>query len=211
MKVAKLFGDHGPELNAFPDPVRDLGPGDSEARLAILAGGCFWCTEAVFLPLDGVTGVTSGYIGGAAATASYEAVCSGTTGHAEAIAVAFDPAVISYGQLLKVFFAVGHDPTQLNRQGADRGTQYRSAIFPADDAQRQVAEAYIEQLTAAKAFDGPIVTTVEPQGSFYPAETYHQNFVARNPAQPYVAAVALPKVAKLEATFPEKLRSRDSG
>ncbi len=111
----------------------------SQARTAVLAGGCFWCTEAVFLPLDGVTGVTSGYIGGAAATANYEAVCSGTTGHAEAIAVDFDPDVISYGQLLKVFFAVAHDPTQLNRQGGDRGTQYRSAIFPADDAQRQVA------------------------------------------------------------------------
>ena len=205
MKVAKLFGDHGPELTAFPDPVRDLGPGDSQARTAILAGGCFWCTEAVFLPLDGVTGVTSGYIGGAAATANYEAVCAGTTGHAEAIAVAFDPAVISYGQLLKVFFAVAHDPTQLNRQGADRGTQYRSAIFPADDAQRDVAQAYIAQLTAGQVFPDPIVTTVEP-GTFYPAEVYHQNFVARNPAQPYVAAVALPKVAKLEAAFPERLK-----
>jgi peptide-methionine (S)-S-oxide reductase len=205
MKVAKLFGDHGPELTAFPDPVRDLGPGDSQARTAILAGGCFWCTEAVFLPLDGVTGVTSGYIGGTADTANYQAVCSGTTGHAEAIAVAFDPAVISYGQLLKVFFAVAHDPTQLNRQGNDRGTQYRSAIFPADDAQRQVAEAYIRQLAGAQVFTEPIATTVE-SGTFYPAEAYHQNFVSRNPAQPYVAAVALPKVAKLEAAFPDKLK-----
>jgi len=206
MKVAKLFGDHGPELTAFPDPARDIAPGESQARRAVLAGGCFWCTEAVFVPLDGVTGVTSGYIGGAASTANYEAVCSGTTGHAEAIAVDFDPDVISYGQLLKVFFAVAHDPTQLNRQGGDRGTQYRSAIFPADDAQRQVAEAYVAQLTAAKAFDSPIVTTVEPLGTFYPAEAYHQNFAARNPAQPYVAAVALPKVAKLEAYFGEKLK-----
>ena len=150
--------------------------------------------------------MTSGYIGGAASTANYEAVCSGTTGHAEAIAVDFDPDVVSYGQLLKVFFAVAHDPTQLNRQGGDRGTQYRSAIFPVDDAQRDVAQAYIAQLTAAKAFDSPIVTTVEPQGTFYPAEAYHQNFVARNPAQPYVAAVALPKVAKLEAYFGDKLK-----
>jgi peptide-methionine (S)-S-oxide reductase len=207
MKVAKLFGDHGPELTAFPDPVRDLGPGDSQARTAILAGGCFWCTEAVFLPRDGVTGVTSGYSGAASSTANYEAVCAGPTGHAKAIAGGDDPAVISYGQLLKVFFAVAHDPTQLNRQGADRGTQYRSAIFPADDAQRDVAQAYIAQLTAAQVFPDPIVTTIDP-GTFYPAEIYHQNFVARNPAQPYVAAVALPKVAKLQAAFPDKLRGR---
>jgi peptide-methionine (S)-S-oxide reductase len=209
MKVAKLFGDHGPELKAFPDPERDIPPGPDAASTAVLAGGCFWCTEAVFLPLDGVTGVTSGYIGGTADTANYQAVCSGTTGHAEAIAVAFDPAVISYGQLLKVFFAVAHDPTQVNRQGNDRGTQYRSAIFPADEAQRQVAAAYLAQLTAAQVFTEPIATTVE-SGTFYPAEAYHQNFVSRNPAQPYVAAVALPKIAKLEAAFPEKLRKAGS-
>ena len=207
MKLSTLFGEHGPDLRAFPDPEHDVQTGPGAARTAVLAGGCFWCTEAVFLPLEGVTGVTSGYIGGAADTANYQAVCSGTTGHAEAIAVAFDPAVISYGQLLKVFFAVAHDPTQLNRQGNDRGTQYRSAIFPADDAQREVAEDYIRQLTAAKVFTDPIATTVE-SGTFYPAEAYHQDFVNRNPAQPYVAAVALPKVAKLEAAFPEKLKSR---
>ena len=207
MKLSTLFGEHGPDLRAFPDPEHDIPPGPGAARTAVLAGGCFWCTEAVFLPLEGVTGVTSGYIGGAADTANYQAVCSGTTGHAEAIAVAFDPAVISYGQLLKVFFAVAHDPTQLNRQGNDRGTQYRSAVFPADDAQREVAEDYIRQLTAAQVFTAPIATTVE-SGTFYPAEAYHQDFVNRNPAQPYVAAVALPKVAKLEAAFPEKLKSR---
>ncbi len=206
MKLSKLFGEHGPELKAFPDPARDVAPGATSARSAILAGGCFWCTEAVLLPLDGVTGVRSGYIGGAASTANYEAVCSGTTGHAEAVEVAFDPAVITYGQLLKVFFAVAHDPTQLNRQGNDRGTQYRSAIFPADSEQRAVAEAYISQLADSKVFSDPIVTTVEPSGTFYPAEQYHQNFAARNPAQPYVAMVALPKVAKLEAAFPEKLK-----
>lgn len=205
MKLSKLFSEHGPDLQAFPDPARDVAPGPETSRTAVLAGGCFWCTEAVFLPLEGVTGVTSGYIGGAATTANYEAVCSGTTGHAEAIAVAFDPAVISFGQLLKVFFAVAHDPTQLNRQGGDRGTQYRSAIFPADDAQRQVATDYIAQLDTAQVFADRIATTVE-SGTFYPAEVYHQNFVARNPAQPYVAAVALPKVAKLEAAFAEKLK-----
>lgn len=205
MKLSKLFGEHGPDLKAFPDPHRDIAPGPETSRTAVLAGGCFWCTEAVFLPLEGVTGVTSGYIGGAATTANYEAVCSGTTGHAEAIAVAFDPAVISFGQLLKVFFAVAHDPTQLNRQGGDRGTQYRSAIFPADDEQRKVATDYIAQLDTAQVFADRIATTVE-SGTFYPAEVYHQNFVARNPAQPYVAAVALPKVAKLEAAYPEKLK-----
>lgn len=206
MKLSKLFGAHGEELAAFPDPARDVDPARSQATAALLAGGCFWCTEAVFLPLEGVTGVTSGYIGGSAATATYQAVCSGTTGHAEAIEVRFDPAVISYGQLLKVFFAVAHDPTQLNRQGNDRGTQYRSAIFPVDDEQRAVAAAYLAQLTESKVFADPIVTTIEPLGTFYPAEGYHQNYAARNPAQPYVAAVALPKVAKLEAAFPEKLR-----
>lgn len=208
MKVSTLFGGHGPEMQAFPDPELDIVPGADSARTAVLAGGCFWCTEAVFLPLDGVGSVTSGYIGGEAATANYEAVCTGATGHAEAIAVDFDPAAVSYGQLLKVFFAVAHDPTQLNRQGADRGTQYRSAIFPADAEQRRVAEAYIGQLTAAGVFADPIVTTIEASGPFYPAEAYHQNFVARHPAQPYVAAVALPKVAKLEAVFPEKLKAR---
>jgi len=206
MKLSKLFGAHGEELGAFPDPARDVDPARSQAAVAVLAGGCFWCTEAVFLPLDGVTAVTSGYLGGSAATANYQAVCSGTTGHAEAIEVRFDPAVISYGQLLKVFFAVAHDPTQLNRQGNDRGTQYRSAIFPVDDEQRAVAAAYISQLTDAKVFADPIVTTIEPLATFYPAEGYHQNYAARNPAQPYVAAVALPKVAKLEAAFPDKLR-----
>jgi peptide-methionine (S)-S-oxide reductase len=132
-------------------------------------------------------------------------VSGGDTGHAEAVEIVFDPSQVTYGQILQVFFSVAHDPTQLNRQGADRGTQYRSAIFPADDAQRDVAEAYIAQLTAAQVFPDQIVTTVE-SGTFYPAEVYHQNFVARNPAQPYVAAVALPKVAKLEAAFPDKLR-----
>ncbi len=208
MNLSKLFSAHGDDLKAFPDPVRDVDPARSQARSAVLAGGCFWCTEAVFLPLDGVTGVVSGYIGGSADTANYQAVCSGTTGHAEAIEVRFDPAVISFGQLLKVFFAVAHDPTQLNRQGNDRGTQYRSAVFPLDDEQRRVAAAYIAQLTEAKAFDAPIVTTVEGPGTFYPAEGYHQNYAARNPAQPYVAAVALPKVAKLHQAFPEKLKPR---
>lgn len=206
MQLSSLFGGGVPGLEAFPGPALDVAPRGAELQQAVLAGGCFWCTEAVFLPLAGVQSVVSGYIGGAAGTANYQAVCSGTTGHAEAIRVTFDPAQITFGQVLRVFFAVAHDPTQLNRQGHDRGTQYRSAIFPQDAEQRAVAEAYIAQLTAAKAFREPIVTTVEADGPFYPAEDYHQNYAARNPGQPYVAAVAMPKVDKLRKYFPDRLR-----
>jgi peptide-methionine (S)-S-oxide reductase len=206
MQLSSLFGGHGPDLAAFPAPTLDVAPRGSEPQTAILAGGCFWCTEAVFLPLDGVLTVMSGYIGGQADTANYEAVCSGITGHAEAIAVTFRPDQITYGQILQVFFAIAHDPTQLNRQGADRGTQYRSAVFPGDDEQRAVAEAYIAQLNAAKVYPNPIVTTIEPMGTFYPAEDYHQNYAARNPSQPYVAAVALPKVDKLQKYFGDRLK-----
>jgi len=206
MQFSKLFGTGDPDLAHFPNPAVDVAPAAATPAVAVLAGGCFWCTEAVFLPLDGVQSVVSGYIGGAPDTANYQAVCSGTTGHAEAIQITFAPAAISFGQLLKVFFAVAHDPTQLNRQGGDRGTQYRSAIFPADAEQRTVAEAYIGQLNAAGAYPSPVVTTVEDARPFFPAETYHQNFAARNPAQPYVAAVALPKVDKLERYFGDKLK-----
>lgn len=206
MQVSSLFGGHGPDLAAFPAPAVDVAPRGSGAQQAVLAGGCFWCTEAVFLPLDGVTEVVSGYIGGAADTANYEAVCSGATGHAEAIRVTFQPDVISYGQILQVFFAVAHDPTQLNRQGHDRGTQYRSAIFPVDDEQRAVAAAYIAQLDAAKVFPTRIATTIESATDFHVAERYHQNYAARNPHQPYVAAVALPKVDKLAKFFGDRLK-----
>ena len=206
MQIAKLFGGGDPDLARFPNPAIDITTGSTAPHIAVLAGGCFWCTEAVFLPLDGVQAVVSGYIGGAAETANYQAVCSGTSGHAEAIQITFDPGVITFGQLLKVFFSVAHDPTQLNRQGGDRGTQYRSAIFPVDAEQRAVAEAYISQLNAAGAFPSAVVTSVEAPGPFYPAEGYHQNFAARNPAQPYVAAVALPKVDKLEKYFADKLK-----
>ena len=206
MQFSTLFGNGDPDLAQFPDPAVDVAPGAAAAQRAVLAGGCFWCTEAVFLPLNGVHSVESGDIGGTAETANYQAVCSGATGHAEAITITFDPAAISFGQLLKVFFAVAHDPTQLNRQGGDRGTQYRSAIFPVDAEQQAVAEAYVRQLNAAGAYPSPIVTTVETAGPFFPAETYHQNFAARNPAQPYVAAVALPKVDKLERYFGDKLK-----
>ena len=207
MKLSDLFGGGvDPALTDFPDPVRDSQAGGSTTQSAVLAGGCFWCTEAVFLPLEGVRGVTSGYAGGTKETADYQSVCTGTTDHAEVIRVEFDPSRISFGQLLKVFFSVAHDPTQVNRQGNDRGRQYRSAIFYADDEQRAVAEAYIKQLNEAKIFPGPIATTLEPLDAFYQAELYHQNYVARNPDQPYVAAVAIPKVHKLEKVYADKLK-----
>ena len=190
---------------AFPDPATDLPTADDRGE-AVLAGGCFWCTEAVFRGLAGVASVEPGYVGGDARTANYTAVCGGDTGHAEAIRVRYDPATTSFGQLLKVFFAVAHDPTQKDRQGADVGTQYRSAIFPLDDAQRAVARAYIDQLQSAGTFAAPIATTVEPMPAFHVAEAYHHDYAAKNPAQPYIRAVSAPKVEKLRKAFPDKLR-----
>ena len=190
----------------FPDPVEDV-PTDQDAGRAVLAGGCFWCVEAVYQPLDGVQSVVSGYAGGDADSANYEAVCSGRTGHAEVVEVRYDPRRISFGALLKLFFAVAHDPTQKDRQGNDRGPQYRSAIFPVDEAQRKVAEDYIQQLNNAGAFTAPIVTTLEPGRPFHPAEDYHQDFARRNPNQPYITHVAKPKLEKLHAAFPEMLKT----
>lgn len=189
----------------FPDPEVDTASATGE-RTAVLAGGCFWCVEAVFKEIDGVLSVRSGYSGGTAETADYEAVCSGTTDHAEVIEVRFDPSRATFGQLLKVFFSVAHDPTQLNRQGADRGRQYRSAIFTADEEQRRVAEAYIRQLSEAGVFDAPIVTEVVPLETFYEAEAYHQDYAARNPRQPYIAYTSTPKVEKLRKTYPDRLK-----
>ena len=208
MKLSELFGgDAGIPADRFPDPAIDLPPDPTGTpQSVVLGGGCFWCTEAVFVKLDGVIAVVSGYAGGTADTADYKTVCSGTTDHAEVIRVRYDSERISFGQLLKVFFAVAHDPTHLNRQGNDIGRQYRSAIFYTDDDQRRVAAAYIQQLEAARVFAAPIVTTLEPLEQFFEAEEYHQNFVARNPAQPYVAAVAVPKVKKLEKAFADRLK-----
>jgi len=208
MKLSELLGaSSGVESTPFPDPAIDL-PADPTGgpQSVVLGGGCFWCTEAVFNRLDGVISVVSGYAGGTAETADYQSVCSGMTDHAEVIRVDYDASRISFGQILKVFFAVAHDPTQRNRQGNDMGRQYRSAIFYASINQEQVAEAYIRQLSDATVFDQPIVTTLEPLRQFFAAEAYHQGFVARNPAQPYVAAVAVPKVKKLEKSFPSKLK-----
>ena len=195
---------------AFPDPQLDP-PEAPGSAVAVLAGGCFWCTEAVFKALDGVLDVRSGYAGGTAATADYRTVCGGRTDHAEAIEVRYDPARTSFGQILKIFFAVAHDPTQKDRQGNDRGRQYRSAIFTAGDHQRRVAAAYIAQLDEAKVFAGPIVTTLEPLEAFYVAEEYHQDFAAKNPDQPYVLFATNPKLAKLGTHFADRLKADPRG
>ena len=208
MKLSDLFGgDSGVPADQFPDPAIDA-PADATGapQSVVLGGGCFWCTEAVFAKLDGVISVVSGYAGGTADSANYQAVCSGMTDHAEVIRVRYDSDRITLGQILKVFFAVAHDPTQLNRQGNDMGRQYRSSIFYASANEERVAAAYIQQLKDATVFEQPIVTTLEPLEQFFEAEAYHQEFVARNPNQPYVAAVAMPKVKKLEKSFADKLK-----
>lgn len=195
------------ERSQFPDAAFDpaADPG-VQSETAVLAGGCFWCVEAVFRELQGVLSVTSGYSGGSAASANYDRVCSGTTAHAEVVSVEFDPHKISYGQLLKVFFAVAHDPTQVDRQGNDQGRQYRSAIFFENDRQREVAAAYIRQLNAANVFSAPIATEVVALEQFHVAEAYHQNYAELHPEQGYIAAVAAPKVAKLRKQFSAQLK-----
>jgi peptide-methionine (S)-S-oxide reductase len=190
--------------STFPDPPEDLAPASGVQSL-VLAGGCFWCVEAVYRQLAGVRSVTSGYAGGDAASANYEAVCSGRTDHAEVIRIEYDPALISFGRLLKVFFGSAHDPTQVDRQGNDRGRQYRSAIFYADAEQKRVAEAYIRAIDAAQVFRAPIATRLEPLQAFYEAERYHQNYAERNPGQPYIAGVSMPKVEKTRQSFPDLL------
>jgi peptide-methionine (S)-S-oxide reductase len=190
----------------FPDPVIDIARAAGAGGVAVLAGGCFWCVEAVYKQLEGVATVTSGYAGGSADSADYETVSSGRTEHAEAVEVRFDPAKITYGQILKVFFSIAHDPTTRDRQGPDVGRQYRSAIFCADDEQRRVADAYITQLDAAHVFDRPIVTEVRPLEHFYAAEAYHQDYAERNPLSPYIVFNARPKVQKVRTYFKERLK-----
>jgi len=191
----------------FPDPAVDNKTSPPKGtQTAVLAGGCFWCVEAVFQQIEGVEKVVSGYSGGDAASAHYDIVSTGKTGHAESVQVTYNPRKISYGQLLKVFFDVAHDPTQLNRQGPDTGPQYRSAIFYSDPDQKRIAEAYIQQLTQAKVYKSPIVTQVVPLKTFYPAEEHHQNFCNRNPSNPYVLGVANPKIEKTKKSLPELLK-----
>jgi peptide-methionine (S)-S-oxide reductase len=172
-------------------------------QMAVFAGGCFWGVDAVFKHVKGVSEVVSGYAGGAAATAHYEMVSEGTTGHAESVRVRFNPAQVSYQQLLQVFFSVAHDPTELNRQGPDAGSQYRSAIFYTSAEQQQIAQSYIRQLTAARTFSAPIITQVVPLQQFYPAEDYHQNFLALHPNKPYIVINDLPKLEQLRKQFPD--------
>ena len=188
----------------FPSAPIDLPPGDGE-QTAVLAAGCFWCVEAVFRQLDGVLEVVSGYAGGTASTADYRTVCTGRTDHAEVIRVRFAPRKITFGEILQVFFSVAHDPTQLDRQGADIGRQYRSSIFYADDDQKRVAQAYIKKLNAENVFGRPVVTRLEPLEAFYPAEDYHQDYAALNPSQPYVACTVPPKLDKLRKHFAARL------
>ncbi len=195
----------------LPDPAADSPLAKTAGQqTAVFAGGCFWGVEAVFRHVNGVISATSGYAGGTANDANYQAVSSGSTDHAEAVQVVYDPHKISYGQLLKVFFAVAHNPTELNRQGPDRGPQYRSAIFTTSDSQRRVARAYIDQLQRLRIYADPIVTLVQPLPTFYPAEAYHQDYVARNPRQPYIVINDLPKLRHLREQFPALYRQAES-
>jgi peptide-methionine (S)-S-oxide reductase len=194
---------------AVPAPIVDEPkPAAAGTETAVLAGGCFWGVQGVFQHLKGVTQAESGYAGGSKDTADYETVSSGSTGHAESVRITYDPAQVSFGQLLRVYFSVVTDPTQLNRQGPDTGTQYRSAIFAQDATQQHVAEAYLAQLGQAKAFAAPIVTKVEPNTGFFPAEAYHQNFLASNPSYPYIAMNDMPKVDALKQQFPAEYRDQ---
>lgn len=190
----------------FPMPVLDETPSDTGLKQAVLAGGCFWCTEAVYRELRGVVAVVSGYSGGSAKDANYDAVCTGRSAHAEVIQISYDPKLVRFGTLLRVFFSVAHDPTQVNRQGNDVGTQYRSAIFYANDEQAEIARAYIAQLEAAQVFSAPIATRLEPLEAFFDAEPYHQNYAALHPNQGYIAGVSRPKVEKLRAYFADALK-----
>ena len=193
---------------SIPPPVLDE-PANPQAtsEVAVLAGGCFWGIQGVFQHVAGVTSAVSGYAGGAADTAHYEMVSTGATGHAESVRIAFDPHRISYGHILQIYFSIAHDPTELDRQGPDAGSQYRSAMFPTNPQQTRIAEAYITQLDEAHVFNAPIVTKIEPGRGFYPAEDYHQDFLARNPNYLYILTYDLPKIEKLKRLFPDFYRA----
>lgn len=190
----------------IPPPAAGSGDSTPASETLVLAGGCFWGVQGVFQHLKGVTEAVSGYAGGTTAKPSYEEVSTGTTGHAESVEITFDPRVVSYGKILQVYFSVAHNPTELDRQGPDSGTQYRSEIFFTNERQKETATAYIAQLDAAKVFPAPIVTKIEPLAAFYPAEGYHQNYATLHPEQPYIAFNDLPKIANLSRLFPELYR-----
>ena len=196
------------EAFVIAPPAMDEPVSTAATETAIFAGGCFWGIQGVFQHVKGVTNAVSGYAGGAAKTANYEVVSGGRTGHAEAVMVTYDPKLVTYGQLLQIYFSVAHDPTQLNRQGPDTGTQYRSTLFPANEMQRQVALAYIAQLNKSGVYGKPIVTTLESDKPFYPAEGYHQDFLARNPHHPYIAYNDIPKVENTAKLFPKLYRDQ---
>ncbi len=202
--AASLAGDRAIRI---PDPATDAPQAKTAEQTAVLAGGCFWGVEAVFRHINGVISATSGYAGGSAGTANYPVVSTGATGHAESVKVVFDPAKVSYGRLLQVFFSVAHDPTQLDRQGPDSGSQYRSEIFYANGEQERIARTYIDQLTRAHAFPAPIVTRLSPLTAFYPAEAYHRNYAERHPHDGYIVVNDLPKVEHLKNLFPERYRA----
>lgn len=191
------------QLRSLPDPIKNIPAASlSTPQTAIFAGGCFWGVDAVFKHVKGVISTTSGYAGGQADAASYPQVSQGNTGHAEAVKIVYDPKQISYGQLLKVYFSVAHNPTELNYQGPDHGTQYRSVIFSTNNSQQQVAQAYINQLQNLKLYPAPIVTQVVPLPAFYAAEAYHQNYLALHPNDPYIVFNDLPKLTQLRTQFP---------
>jgi peptide-methionine (S)-S-oxide reductase len=201
-----LYGAESPVVIA--PPVLDNPKASGAPQTAVIAGGCFWGVQGVFEHVRGVQRAVAGYAGGDRSTAHYETVSTGTTGHAESVKITFDPAVVSYGQILQIAFSVVHDPTQLNRQGPDVGSQYRSAIFYADDTQKQIAEAYISQLDKSRAFSRPIVTRVDPLKGFFPAEDYHQDYLIHNPYVPYIAINDIPKIENLKRTFAELYSGR---
>jgi peptide-methionine (S)-S-oxide reductase len=208
------YGLHGSAASStesarsVPPPALDEPVGQASSEVAVFAGGCFWGVQGVFQHVAGVTNAVSGYTGGEAKTAHYEIVGSGTTGHAESVQVTYDPHKITYGRLLQVYFSVAHNPTELNRQGPDDGTQYRSAVFPTNAEQARVAGAYIQQLNQAKVFPKPVVTRVEAGKTFYPAEAYHQNFLTLHPDYPYIAINDMPKLNDLKRLFPDLYQTK---
>lgn len=195
------------EATLVPPPSDEPPASTAASAVAVFAGGCFWGIQGVFQHVKGVTSAVSGYAGGDKATAEYQTVSGGRTGHAEAVKITYDPRIISYGRLMQIYFSVVHDPTQLNRQGPDVGTQYRSAIFPADEEQARMARAYIAQLSEAHVYPAAIVTRIE-NGSFYPAENYHQDYLTENPRSPYIVMHDMPKIAALKNFFPEIYREQ---
>src|SRR5262249_14433402 len=205
---APTAGQAAEAVVRIPPPSLDNPKASGPLQTAVVAGGCFWGVQGVYQHVRGVRKVLSGYSGGSKATADYEVVSRGGTAHAESVEITFDPKELSYGEILQIYFSVVHDPTQLDRQGPDTGTQYRSNIFYVDESQRRIAEAYLAQLARSKAFGRAIVTRVDPLNAFYPAEAYHQDFLIRNPTHPYIALIDLPKIDNLKTVFPSRYRDQ---